>query len=754
MAERSPTAGQRRSWLCFSSFKIYLFNVRSFIVWFSVGFALIGLALFPLTSSAQTALPKGAVGHTVQMDSGWCVADFGYQPIKFTITNEPAVALPKEQRFTVSISYRIYRRSPTVAVAEIVIPAGATSGSVELYADLSQRSKMRSGKILVERDGYDGRYDLSDLLQASLNRASRQYIVPTTLLVSSKELDTRITKTWTCVRSSFSETAPVYSLPQSVLPSFEKMQKIYSSGNVVGIAGAINKPAMTVAQTEQIHSINPDGLPEKWIGLTSASRIMISLPEFDDLCRQNPVQRSNIEKWVASGGLLMILDAGKDLRKADQVWARLLGPERQILGDRKLTDWIVPGAALSNSKKLLPTTLTEQNFYYGNSPWYAQNEDTSSLDGDWESFDRPSDFISKTKFGLSNYLNGQIAVVQDNMASWEEQDWRVLHNTVAKSSRGMPLRIGISTGDFALDDFVIPGVGEPPVGMFQFLIGLFLLLAGPVALIVLKRTENMQLLFIAVPLLSIGFCFSLFGYAILVDGTQKWGRSQTYTTLDHRTNLAVTHTRATYYTGSAPGNHEFSNQTAVFSATDRSNLPQVHRFNDDGQEISGGNIRPRTPHEMVTINAQPALQRLVLVKTSGGQSATDPTIQNRLGADVATAIIRTEAGFFIVEELAADGVAQAKPINETEANDSVSELVNTWSPQRIRGGNYIGYVVNFGDRNWGEESFQIESFRRKEATDTLKPNSYIAFLKQFPLATKQLKPVEYKMEIHVVRGQW
>ena len=82
-----------------------------------------------------------------------------------------------------------------------------------------------------------------------------------------------------------------------------------------------------------------------------------------------------------------------------------------------------------------------------------------------------------------------------DMANWDNRDWRALHNLTASTSRKMTQRIGTSTGSVPLDEFVIPGVGEPPVRMFQLLIGLFLLLAGPVALMILKRTENMQFLF-------------------------------------------------------------------------------------------------------------------------------------------------------------------------------------------------------------------------------------------------------------------
>ena len=211
--------------------------------------------------------------------------------------------------------------------------------------------------------------------------------------------------------------------------------------------------------------------------------------------------------------------------------------------------------------------------------------------------------------------------------------------------------------------------------------------------------------------------------------------------------MGVTHARGTYYTGAAPDVCEFANETVAFAPANQGGDTIVHRFKEDSHTITGGDIRPRTPHEVVTVVSQPARQRLMLVRQNNGEGeekdAASPAVQNRLEGDVGMAIIRTDDQYFLIENLEANGIAQATQISLEQATEKMAGLVNTWSPQRIRNGQYIGYVVHVGQK-WGEESSQIEAMRRQNTARFLKPNSYIAFMKHFPLAAKQTQPVEYK----------
>ena len=272
---------------------------------------------------AQSPLPKGVSGHRVTLQDNWCVADSGYKPIRFTIANDPPVGRPDEQRFTVSVTKKIRRTSPEVNTGEIIIPAGNLSGSVEIYVNMSMWASMRSGEFLVERGDYEGNFDRKDLLRGDLYRGSNQAGIPSTMFVSSIQPQTNSQRSWTCYSGSFS-VGTVNDTPRGVLPSFDKMIEIYLN-NKRGAAGNTTA-AMAIIQSPGIHFLHPSNLPKKWIGLTSLDRIMISFADLKAICLKNPTQRTNIEKWVAAGGLLIVLEPGRGFSKANEILAPIVRP--------------------------------------------------------------------------------------------------------------------------------------------------------------------------------------------------------------------------------------------------------------------------------------------------------------------------------------------------------------------------------------------------------------------------------------------
>lgn len=723
--------------------------------WLRVRVNILLLIVFCLSASvetnellAQAIVPAGVSGHTVTIEDSWCVSGVGYKPVRVTIENNPPVTLAESQKFTISLWKQFYRRPSNMTFAEVVIPAGQLSGTVEMYLSLSEWQALRGGvEMLVERGEFEGRLDPQDLCQVKLVAGNIDYLnLPSVLLVSNKGSKAVSSRKVVCFGNTANDAGNRHVLSTNVLPSFDKMYSMYDS-DLNGIPMTKVTPTMVAIQHPRIHVTHAGNLPEKWIGLTSVDQLMISLADFESICKTKPTQRSNIERWVAAGGMLLVFDAGSHFQNAaadDLLLQLMLGPERSAWENRKPTEWNKPGKSLLNSKKLIP--VSRGRYYMRNKQWYSDDEDYSQMNGDWAAFSGLNQFPKDTKFAFSNYLDGQIFVVSDDMTKWTSQDWRTLQNTVTVSGRSMSLQLG-SISELSLDGFEIPEVGEPPIKMFQILIGTFLILVGPVALIVLRRTENMQFLFVAVPLLSVIFCISLFLYAILIDGSKKWGRVQTYTNLNHQTNMAVTHARAAYYSGTAPGAYEFSSDTVAFAPTDRDQQSKFHQFNQDTHSISGGSIRPRTPHQVVSISSKPALQRLVQVNSDSGKVV----VQNRLEGEVEMAIIRKGDKFFIIENLAINETAEATPILADEANSRVAGFVNKNSPKIIRNSRTLNYN---GEDDFGQLHYQFVRMSRNNMINSLKPDSYIALLKKFPLTAKQTETVEYKMELHIVRGQW
>ena len=312
-----------------------------------------------------------------------------------------------------------------------------------------------------------------------------------------------------------------------------------------------------------------------------------------------------------------------------------------------------------------------------------------------------------------------------------------------------------------MPNFAIPGVGEPPIRMFQILLGLFLLLAGPVMLIVLKRTRQMQYLFVAVPGLSLAVCFSLFLYAILVDGSNRWGRTQTVTAIDHRTNMAVTHSRSNYYCGVNPGRYDFPEDTLSLVPLRETSNAFRSRFEAGKQELSGGDIRARMPHEVVSIRSHASTERLSLRLPSADAKDDPPAILNRMGADVRLVVFRTQDGLFMIEDLKVGQTKPATKVDAWAAQGKSSAAIVALSPfvknpyTGSQRGWYYNQSYDAGVAAHGEDAYVIELIRTKQVTELLEdPKTYVAILEQFPLAAEQIEPVDYKSQVHVVRGQW
>ena len=721
--------------------------------------------------------PKGVSGYTVSIQEDWVAPDQGFVPVRVKIETNPALATTQDERFAVSYFYRNYSEPDYVVTSSVVIEAGTKSGTTEFYVDAARLDNSYRSQLLVEKGEYDGRFNPNDILLTTPQTAS-SYGTQPTILVISKAFPEANERSFVCYKNKMKE---VPNLPKPLgtdipLPNFDQLELIYdndlyvnnSAANTLktgipGVNQAVKNraPVTVIDQNPRMSGIRHDRLPADWIGLTGVEQIILSMNELRLICTKQPNDRANLEKWVAAGGVLIVTGTGPKFEKANNILPQLLGPDRSTFVRRNAPKWRLPSDDVNKLTRLLARENDEENYIrnYGNRyiNYSTATVESPETEVDFSEFLEVTDFgevPGGSKFVFSPYLNGLIVAVGDDMSKWHAEDWRLLNNTLIVGGQGIHQKIGPSTGAFELATFKIPGVGEPPIVMFYVLISLFLLLAGPVMLLILKRTGQMQLLFVVVPALSFLVCSSLFGYAIVVDGSNRWGRSQSVTTIDHRTNMAVTHARATYYSGNRPAAYEFEKDTVAMTPMKERSKALRYDFALGNHRISGAEMSARTPHQVATVRSQLANQRLILVPKGDDSDTVAPTVQNQLGAEVLMAFIKTDQGIFCVENLLPDQTITATEILPLDANVKVSQNVNALSPQQINPRNYYSRVVT-DDSGWGEEIRVVELLRSGGLTELLKePNTYVAILKQFPLVAEQIEPVQYKMQLHAVRGKW
>ena len=742
----------------------------------------------------KPVVPKGVNGYTVTIDQDWSESTGGFRPVRVTIETNPVKAVVDDERFTIRATGRQYRVAERVTSTELIIPAGQKSGTAEFYLEEATLPNANS-EILITTD----RKRL--LLREQISRQG--WLGHPDVLMISDEFSEQMTSQYVCCKGKFKTwnkmAAVSLNNTKSTLPSFGYLGAIYNI-NAGGFYGTVNQPvnqagnvsANTILPDDKLpvatrveslqmlagrvgfHYARPVDLPNSWIGLQGVDIIVISLDQFKSLAQKNELQRSNLEKWVTAGGALVVFDAGPKFKNADQIWPLLLGTEREFVAESKNSMWRVPNSKLAKlTGPISPNPAHSSNGYWIHPSSYNASDVSVSK---WKQYSSPGDFPKSTPFGICGYLDGSIVAVDSDMSKWKPGDWQFLHNSIV--TQGLLLNERVSFSEIGAQsggiNFRVPGVGEPPVKTFQVLIGLFLLFAGPVMVIILKRTRQMQYLFVAVPLLSAAVCSSLFLYAVVVDGSNRWGRCNSVTHIDHKTSMAVTHTRASYYCGRHPGTYELPADCLGIAYSDPSS-PSLVEYEKGLMKLSSGKISARVPHEVTSARPYQTAERLLVLpgKTSAQADSPDaqitdpasdvaPRVQNRFGAEVKWALIRTEDGYFVVNDLPVGQTVDASVSKLSSGAATARSLANQLSPKfvgfRSRNRNRRYSSRNFGhgyEDAWGEDYRVVNLLKSGKLKELLsQPNSYVAIMEEFPLVAEQIEPVQYKMQLHVVRGQW
>ena len=760
IAKMSQSIGGRRS-------------VKEKLIWLAIA---IGSLLSSTTLVlAQSALPPGKSGYSVTFDDQYPSNGTGYRTVRIQLETNPKLPVKKDVSFQVTISSRDYgTSSQTTTSVPLLLQSGQSVVSAELYVPRASVYGNQSQQLLIEREVFDGQYnprrDFVYELGGNVSINS-QFDFPAVLFISSAVSPNNGFYFSCCDGKVFFPGSTTLSLPANeVIPSFDKLVESCTDATnntvvnrVVPNANANITNSLTgITMVPQIHAVHPAELPQDWIGLSSVEEVLISLDELKKLASAHDVQRDSLEKWVAAGGTLVVTETGISFEHADQVSKLLLGAKRAETLEQNNRLWREPSPQQLQIQKPIITTKSGNNYYYNNTqPNSIQLDDVEVATADrWIERDSVVGLKTESKFLIGQHVRGRLVVVADTMNDWSPAEWRRLQNGIQLAGKSLAEQIGLATGDEKVL-FKIPGVGEPPVIVFQILIGLFILLAGPGIYIVLSRTGQMQLFFLLVPLLSLSVCMGLVGYATIVDGFESWGRVQSVTWVDHRSESAVTHSRCAYFCGTQPSPYRFSRSIVPIALTSENSRVTQTWQSSAGLTIAGGDIRSRTPHQIVAIRSHQLEQRLRWLPPqvgADGVKATNDlgTFRNQLGSDVMLAVARTEAGWVFVENLATDQFLPAQATDSFRANVLLSALTKDLPISTYTSDQQLYYGPRAGSAgSQGSEYNVVEALQQGRGTDYLdQPNTYIAILESFSVVNEQIEPVQYKKQMHVIIGKW
>lgn len=703
------------------------------IRWLLIASGVLATALFPL--SATHGQNQGKQKYKVLIEQGpayWRV----------TVTTDPAVPVKQTETFQVVCKTRDYRGTHSIVYHDLEIPTGQVSGTTDIYT-LRNHSPYwgENWLIHIEQDN-NGRFDRrTDLCETNLDSNNNSHIYPKTMLVVSSNI--LVARGQQIIAGKNPGQYQVLNNPLTgiqAIPNVEKLSTYFGQLTGVGVAAnSLNSYSMFSSYPDLLIGIPPGSLSSHWMGLYPVEMILISLPDLKQACRADPQIRDALRQWLAMGGTLVVNDCGADLAAAPQILPTLFGPESTLLPQQKEVKWSVPSSKFQDQ--------VSQDHDFTDYALY----DASMAVASW----RPVDSLESEYWAMAPYILGHVFAVSDDMSNSTSQQWRQLigaHN-VLKGGLDSQLDHNNIYDRKLLRDFQIPTVGDPPVVAFQLLLTLFIILVGPVFFLVFRRIKKMHLLLFATPLLSLIACLGMFLFAILNDGFSRQGRVQSVTFLDQATGDAVTFARHALYAGTQPSGYLFNNNTLVMDSRRNNSPASRFRYRNDQLILTGGEIKPRTKHQVVTHEPFETERRLNFV-VDGQQVAT---VQNRMDTEIVLFCAPTDLGWQVAHDVAAGQSARCETIDFSQVQREIGSILDQQSTEKDR-----RYVAPY---NTNEEVFVsvpvgraaeqwIQKFKNHswDKSDIL-PGQYIAILKQPLTSNLPDAEVDYKThELHIVIG--
>ena len=720
---------------------------------------------FPLITPT---LPPGETGYSIFIEADCCGSERGgYQACRFTIETNPCAPVGVDQRFLITVEDNYYQGG-TATTATVEIKAGQSAGTAELLLSNVRQNSWVSYTIKSEQDGVICRSNFSYQTGTS-NSYEHGNLMPNTLMVNSGILEPRVDAQAVSERN---ETLGIIrrvrfkrNAERSGCRRFTLLNKHSSTRNSIRPRTTMRFLLPTVGTMfSPVDRLiyQPIGQPFQ-VSIT----VFISMADLKAVSQTRSAKRDALRRWVVAGGTLVVLDPKSKFKKRDSVFPLLIGVERATLLDTPFDQWKAPAEWLESlDETLVDPSLIEDR-------WNRQNYlsvggafvDISDYDDQPTGRSISNDNFRSgvdSPFVMQRFANGLVVLASSNTSNWDEQDWRYFYNAVQIEHFPLSEHIGSGNASFFEPGFWIPGIGNPPVLAFQILIALFMIVAGPVMLLVLKRTRRMQLLFTLIPLLSILTCSSLFAYAMLTDGLVTLGRARTFTRIDSRTGDAVTHTRASYYNGRQPPSYKYDQSTVVVQNTGSRGGLKIRR-DQRGSEFlySGGRIRARSPHQIVSMRTheiRSGLRKIYVDNAGNKLSAKEIRFQNRLGADAELIVFRTSGGYFYAKDVNANTTQSANAIDLSAAASLIKQILAADSPKVD---NYMQREERQNKR-YGKlpprylgDEHRISQLLQSGKIDSAMPiNSWLAITKSFEPAEKELGDAKMKNMLHFIAGDW
>ncbi|WP_345683002.1 hypothetical protein [Novipirellula caenicola] len=395
-------------------------------------------------------------------------------------------------------------------------------------------------------------------------------------------------------------------------------------------------------------------LPTDWRGYQHFDLII-----FDPSAAQAAIENGNfkaIQQWVLNGGSIALYDS-----ESEQSFVDMLS----LTADRP--------------KSLSLNALSREQMF---------NENIlKPVDEGWNQKIWLRPLGAGIVFGLQKLNDGEFP---------SSRHWWIVEHTLGHRVSPM-LRRGVDPilGDRRFSRWLIPGVAQPPVYTFMTLLGLFVILVGPVAYRSTAKRGRTYLMFLIAPVLAIVTTALMFTYGILSDGFGTSARVRQMTWVDGASGNAGERVQSTYFAGLRPTEGlSFAGDAEVMRYTDGSDgsweelaerspaiLGNV-RVEAQQQIFDSAFLPSRQQRQFIVHQPRENIGNLSIETQKADPLAPTATITNRFDFALRDCIIRDADGDYWFAEFV-PGNSEAIPCDTIERSTSskiIGDLYNRHRP--------------------------------------------------------------------------
>ena len=726
----------------------------------------------PATLSAPVGPKPPPSGLLLGIDATW-VQGNGYRPVKITLT----------------------RIGPAVADREILVEcySGAFSGNRGLrtsrYVNLPEGIAQVTETMLVPQtrtwrgmriDVWEDGRKLEELCREAYFGNSGQpwtEALPKVLII-----DTNAPPVGQRTAVSRSGGAGEKGPAHRTLPDIRVLANMLPNGFRATGAGGDRDVLSHIDQLDGFELLSPAENPDSWLGYTCFDLIFISHADMKTMAAEQGVRWQALRSWGMAGGTVCVHDVGGGYQKLGDI-ERLCGASPLGIDAKSFRGWSVPNRRdFGRKNESLQMAQESQQRNYGTvEPDETAQEKSAGEDG----ASAATDEMGQPLFVYRSWGLGTLVVYgSTGPFPGTRREWEYLLNSLGDDRWMWYQRHGLSLGRENDDfwNFLIPGVGTAPVGVFRILITLFIVAIGPVNYFLLRRWQRLYLLFVTVPVGAALVVASLFAYALVADGLGSRVRIRSYTHIDQPQRHAVSWSRQSYYAGLAPSRGlVFPTDTAVYP------LEQIPRGEsptgwgsrelhwDEHQRLQRGHIASRVTSQFVTVRSRSSNAGLRLTDGTGNNRAT--SAENQLDANIKLVFLRDDRGNYL--RGAEIPIGSKGRLSPSTPQDIRTELLALFSenrpaipegfdPSDFRTAMGFMGVTRYG--NWGtdyalprpsvstgvlEQQFKsLQMFASGPRTSPLAGGSYVAIVSRPSEVPIGIQGAEEVASFHVITGTW